>query len=196
LLEKEGTMMMKYKKVFALFGLSLLFLGINFGACTDTTAARTSTMKSITIKLGTGLNGETFPNVIEESGGHVSHWAKKLLGQNFTVSETETDLDLVIVSVADLGFEHDATLEQIYARAQGFGLGICPAEVGPQLRLQYTHQPYGEWLLIGMEPIKDLDDNPIVFSVAYDGDGLWIDGDNGHVDNFWSDDVRWVFVRK
>jgi hypothetical protein len=39
-------------------------------------------------------------------------------------------------------------------RAQQLGFGLAAAEVAPQLRLQYFDQPVGEFLIIGMEPIK------------------------------------------
>lgn len=65
-------------------------------------------------------------------------WAEQLLeGEDFTTSEKMENIDLVAVSVSDLGFREPATAEEIYRMAESLGLEICPAEVGPSLLLAY-----------------------------------------------------------
>src|SRR5579872_5760331 len=40
-----------------------------------------------------------------------------------------------------LGFKRRVRLRSVIARALDFGLRLCSAEVGPELRLQYPNQP-------------------------------------------------------
>ena len=68
----------------------------------------------------------------------------------FRVVAKETDVDLIVMSVTDLGFPEGASLKDIYAKARALGLYLCPVEVGPQLRLQYHDQPQDEPLFIAM----------------------------------------------
>jgi hypothetical protein len=151
-----------------------------------------------TIKLGTGLKtSKDFINAIEKAGGKVSDWARNILGRKaFTASAEPMELDLVVVSVAELGFPGGATLKDIYAKAKTFGLELCPCEVGPQLRPQYMDQPNGEWLLVAMEPITASDGGPDVFSVAHGGFGRWLSTNSGYPGYVWSGSRRWVFVRR
>lgn len=151
-----------------------------------------------TIKLGTGLKtADDFRSVLKRDGFRVGDWANDLLGRPaFKAESEEREVDLVRVSVAELGFPNDATRADIYKRALEFGLELCPAEVGPQLRLRYSNQPMGEWLLIGMEPIADSDGDLKVFDVARHGDGIWLHGHCGHPVDFWSGDSQWVFTRR
>lgn len=153
-----------------------------------------------TIQLGTGLNtADAFRGALNSGGLLIGSWADDLLSRpafKKSVATRKTECDLVVVSVADLGFKNGATREQIYNRAQELGLELCPAEVGPQLRLQYKDQPAGEWLLIGMEPITVSDGELSVFDVGRDDDGhLWLNGSFGLPGFFGSGDDRWVFVR-
>src|SRR3989344_3774226 len=151
-----------------------------------------------TITLGTGLRtADEFRGALKSNGFHIDDWGKDILGKPaFTTAPKETEVDLVVVSVAELGFKNGATRREIYERSQELGLELCPAEVGPQLRLQYKDQPRGEWLLIGMEPITDSDGHPSVFSVECGDDGLWLGGNHGHPGSFWPCPNRWVFLRR
>ena len=152
-----------------------------------------------TIKIGTGLKtADDFRRALTSAGFRIGTWANDILGQPaFTAAAAESTLGLVVASVADLGFNHGATLKEIYARAKELGLELCPAEVGPQLRLQYPDQPRGEWLFIAMEPIAGSGGYPTVFGVEHDDDGRWLNGVfYGVPDCFWYGNDRFVFVRR
>src|SRR3989344_4293612 len=87
-----------------------------------------------TIKLGTGLKtADDFRQALKQAGREIGQWANDILGKPaFIASETETEVDLVNVSVAELGFEQGATRKNIYDEAIELGLELCPNEVGPQ----------------------------------------------------------------
>lgn len=152
-----------------------------------------------TIKLGTGIkDADGFRKALKQVGCNISDWGDGIIGKPaFKVSETETEVELIVVSVGELGFKEGATRADIYKRAQEQGLGLCPNEVGPQLRLQYKDQPKGEWLLIAMEPISGSVGGLRVFFVGRRGDGeQWLCDRSGDPDSFWSADDRWVFLRR
>ena len=151
-----------------------------------------------TIKLGTsGLKtADDFRKAIKDCGMKIGDWANDIIGKpKFTVTTGETEVDLVKVTVAELGFKDGARRDQIYERAKELGLELCSPEVGPQLRLQYNDQPMNGWVLIGMEPIRNSVGDLFVFRVARDGDGLWLRSYYGLPGNVWRADHRWVFVR-
>jgi len=150
-----------------------------------------------TIKLGTGLmTADDFRRALKAAGHGIGDWANYILGQRaFTASTKETEVDLVMVSVSELGFPNGATRQEIYRKAQKLGLMLCSPEVGPQLRLQYPDQPLNQWLLIGMEPIAGSVGYLRVFSVGRLDDGSWLSSNFGDADNFWDGDSLWVFVR-
>ena len=151
------------------------------------------------LKLGTGLKtADDFRAAIKTAGMNIGDYGNDILGKPaFMVSPDEVEVELVNVSVAELGFKDGATRADIYKRASELGLELCPNEVGPQLRLQYTDQPNGEWLLVAMEPITDSDRDLNVFLVERNGDGeQWLRGDRGRPGDFWNGDDRWVFLRR
>jgi uncharacterized protein YjiS (DUF1127 family) len=114
----------------------------------------------------------------------------------FTLSGKKAEVELLAVSPAELGFQGEtATLRDIYAHAQRLGLRLSPAEVAPQLRLQYFDQPIGEFLLIAMEPIKTWAGKPVILTVANGGAGLILIGQDGQDDLEVPVTSRFVFVR-
>lgn len=151
-----------------------------------------------TIQLGTGLQtADDFRKEVVKAGMKISDWANDILGKPaFTATTSETEVELVVASVAELGFKDGATRKDIYVRAQEFGLDLCPPEVGPQLRLQYTDQPKGEWLVIAMEPITVSDGYLGLFRVRHDEDVRWLRAVNGGPDDFWYGSHRFVFLRR
>jgi len=101
---------------------------------------------------------------------HLEELANEIIGRPaFALSRTKTEVDLVVLSISELGFgTQKPSINNIYARAESLGFELCPAEVGPQLRLQYLDQPPGELLHIAMQPIA-----------RYNGDLVDLDIENG-----------------
>jgi len=150
-----------------------------------------------TIKLGTGLKtAGDFRRALCGDGFNLSKWASDNLGKPaFTVALEETEVDLVKVTVGELGFKKGARRDQIYERAKELGLELCPSEVGPQLRLQYKDQPNGEWILVAMEPIVDSGDGcPRVLFVERNY-GRWLRSHCARLSYCWDPDHQWVFCR-
>ena len=147
------------------------------------------------VKLGTCKTPGAYRKALKKAGRSIGDWGDDILGR-ITCSQEEIDLDLVVLSVADLGFKDGARYADICAKAVELGLELCPAEVGPALRLQYGNQPNGEWLRIAMEAIADRDGNLYLFLVAHGVGGLRLHGSNGHPDYVWDADIRFVFGRR
>ena len=151
-----------------------------------------------TIKLGTGIKtADDFRRAFKATGCRIGNLASDILDKPaFTASDTEMELDLFNVSVAELGFKDGATRRDIYMRALKLGLELCPNETGPQLRLQYQDQPRGEWLPIGMEPIRYSNGYLSIFGVGHDDGGLWLYGSYGSPVDLWHSSDRFVFCRR
>lgn len=94
---------------------------------------------------------------------NITSYGQDLLDSpDFVISEKVKNTDLLKLTVNGLGFLNGATIDEIYAKAKDFDLELCPAEVGPQLRLQSKIK---DWTLIAMKQIIDNRGNPGVFSL-------------------------------
>lgn len=122
------------------------------------------------IELGTGLkNADDFLTQMQkhkpkiEAGQLTQDLLQSL--DNFG-AERKSKIKLVIMSVRDLGCnDHEVKFDKVYRYAEHVGLKKCPAEVGPQLCLQYgdmVDQP----LVIGMSPNNKVNGIPYIFSVT------------------------------
>ena len=149
-----------------------------------------------TITVGTFANSFALRNALDAAGCGIGDSAGEILARPaFTVSATKTDVELMAVSAAELGFQTDTvSLADIYARARQLGFGLAAAEVAPQLRLQYFDQPIGEFL-IAMEPIKTWQGKPVILTVANGGAGLVLIGQDGSADAEIPVASRFLFMR-
>jgi hypothetical protein len=136
-------------------------------------------------------------NALDAVGCGIGESAWEILARPaFTLSTMKTDVELLTVSAAELGFRTEtASLGQIYSRAQQLGFELAAAEIAPQLRLQYFDQPIGEYLIIGMEPIKTWKGEPEILTVANGGAGLILIGQDGRADAEIFVASRFLFVR-
>ena len=151
-----------------------------------------------TINLGTGLKtADDFRKSLRDSGNKVSSEANGILGNPaFTVAVKKIKIDLAIKSVDELGFKDGATRQRIYGRANELGLDLCPAEVGPQLRLQYKDQPEEERLIVAMNPIAGSGGALEMFIVGRYASGLWLLSCYDYPGLIWSAGSRFVFARR
>ncbi len=148
-----------------------------------------------TVKLGTCKSPDEYRTALKKAGRRISDWGDDMLGR-ITCSQDEVDLNLVILSVGDLGFKGSTRYSDICAKTVELGLELCPAEVGPALRLQYGDQPRDEWLRIAMEAIAARDGRHSVFGLEHSNGVLWLYVKYCHPDSVWSADFRFVFVRR
>ncbi len=127
---------------------------------------------------------------LESKGIGVGDYGKDLLDKT-EYSKEQKQYKLVQFTVGQLGFHQGATTDQVYAKAQELGLKLCPAEVGPQLRLSY---PGKDWKLIAMKQISDRDGRPNVFSLHSDDSKLELCANIADPSRKWSSDHRFVFL--
>jgi hypothetical protein len=150
-----------------------------------------------TITLGEFANSFALRNALDSADCGIGDLAEEILARAaFTLASTKTDVDLVVVSAAGLGLGAESvSIRDIYSRAEQFGLGLAPAEVGPALRLHYFDQPIGEFLHVGMKPITTWTGEPGIFVVANGGARLILIGQNGGADTQMPASSAFLFVR-
>ena len=148
------------------------------------------------VKVGTFANIFALLGALDAAGCSLGDAAAQIVARPaFTLSSTRMEVELVAVSVAELGFHSDAAaLIDVYARARQLGFELAPAETALQLRLQYLDQPLGE-LVVGMEPIRTWAGEPVILAVANGGERLVVIGRDGRPDAQIPTTSRFVFVR-
>ena len=126
----------------------------------------------------------------------MSKWSTQALAhQNFPVEEEERQVDVIVMSLLEMGFLQDelVSLDTIIKRAKKLGYEVCTPELAAQLRLQYIDQP--DWstgdrlgqFFVATEAIDLYADGvPKIFSIIRDdkfphketGIGLWLISNN------------------
>jgi hypothetical protein len=148
------------------------------------------------ITLGTYRGVNALRRALDAARVRVGDSADEALGRPaFQFSPARTDVDLVVVSVAELGFQDATPLADIHRRAFELGLELCPAEVAPLLRLAYADQPLGEFLNVAMRPIATWSGERIALSIANAGTGALLLGGDGRPEFVLNWQARLVFVR-
>jgi len=107
-----------------------------------------------TVTLGIHATPHDYLRALKAAKCAVSEMAADVLS-TIEVSPVRTEVNLVVLSVQELGFRVVTPYGAIRKRAGEIGVQVCPAEVGPALRLQYLDQPKSDehMLRIGMMPI-------------------------------------------
>jgi hypothetical protein len=149
-----------------------------------------------TITLGTYKGVDAYRDALDLARIRIGDSADEILGRPaFPYAATKTDVELAVLSAADLGVESDqSSLAEVYKRARQAGLELCPAEVGPQLRLDYRNQPLGETLDIAMQPVATYRGDPTILTLVNWGTGLMLIGRDGRSESMLFRKSRFVFA--
>jgi hypothetical protein len=126
----------------------------------------------------------------------------------FTTSPVTSRVEAVHVSVAALGFPDGATFAAVVERAATNGLVVCPLELGPHLRLQFTDQPEGSLghaasqncappgsLTLASAPLAEDDETPKGFYLRRIEGDLWLRGYRSWPGHHWNPRDMFVFIR-
>jgi hypothetical protein len=149
-----------------------------------------------TIAVGTYRSPIALHDALIERGIDIGDLAGQMLRlPAFTLSSAPAHIDLALIAVRQLMPGSDrATFAAVHAHAIEAGFDLCPAEAGPQLRLQYLEQRLGEYLVIGMKPLPTANGSDACFVVGNGGAGLIIVGRSADPDTMVASRSRFVFA--
>ena len=159
-----------------------------------------------TVTVG-GLSKTALRQTLQHNAILLNEAAEQLfVSTEFVTATASYALLTVELTVQDLGFPEGATIAAISERASTLGLGLCPLEVGPHLRLQYLDQPEGYWgqpvleqrapsgsITIATAPLVADDDFPKGFYLRRMQGVLWLRGYRSGPDHVWSAGDHFVF---
>jgi len=146
------------------------------------------------ITLGADAGVDAYRDALDAAGIKVGVSADEILGRPaFPYASRKLEVALAVVSVAELGLEAEASsLSEICAKR--VGLELCPAEVGPRLRLDYRNQPLREALDVAMEPVATYSGDPTILALVNFGSGLALIGSDGRPGAMVPRTRRFVFA--
>jgi len=126
------------------------------------------------VATGVYKNATAMRDALSDAGRRIAvgETANEIMGRPlFQYAQSPKRLRLYRETGFDLGFHDDGnvSLRDIYQRASELEYDLCPAEVGPMLRLGYLDQAPGEFLEIAHLPVHRYGGHPIRFMVGYDG---------------------------
>lgn len=111
------------------------------------------------------------------------------------IAPTKTEVDLIKVSVAELGFDNPVSREEVCARAKELGLKLCLAEIAPRLRAQYNQQPFGERLIIPIESLMTEQDDIRSYGVSHGDSGMYLSCGTRYHSREYTPETIMVFTR-
>lgn len=156
-----------------------------------------------------GLSRSELSEALRRAAIALNEAAEELFASELlTTSATRCALTTVELAVGDLGFSEGATMAEIMARASARGLGYCPVELGPHLRLRLRDQPEGHTgqperrhrapagsITVVSKPLSEDDAFPKGFYLRRIEGELWLRGYRSGPEHIWQPDDRLVFGR-
>ena len=94
-------------------------------------------------------------------------------------------------SVESVGFLGGVQLMEIHERIDELGFMMCMPEIGPAVRLRYTHQPLGEKLFCAMKPLVGR-----MFVIENDGGSMILASSEALLDGYWRLEDEFLLQKK
>lgn len=104
-----------------------------------------------------------------------------LKSPDFAVSAIAQKIDLVRLTVEQLGFTKRTAYAAICKRAQEYALGLCPSDVAPQLLFQYETQPNNDYFFVASKPIACADGCSRILGIYREKDTRILEGFRSNV---------------
>jgi hypothetical protein len=147
-----------------------------------------------TVRLDTRMSAAELRGALNAWPFRLGDSASAILEKALAEGNATSAVNLVVLSASEMGFEEEnVRLSDFYARARELGLELCPAVLGPLLRLQFLDQRLGDFVHIAMKPIATHGDL-IDFTVANGGAGLLLIGGEASPERIVAATMRFVFV--
>ena len=146
---------------------------------------------------------------LREHNIQLNQYAEALFDdRRFTTLRRQHVVEIVALSVAELGFGEGATYGQIIARALESGWVECPLELGPHLRMQFPDQPDGAdgkplthgrappgSITVASPPLDDSDETAKGFYLRRVESVLWLRGYRSWSGHIWGPEDVFVFSK-
>lgn len=149
-----------------------------------------------TIKIGTFKSAVELEEALLVGKSLKEDFAKNMIrSYNFSINKNERELNLVIISPKELGFESNVSYNKICKTAFQLGLKLCPDETGPQICLQSNDLNKNNFLVIGMESIFiPITKEPCIFYLAQNKKNkILLNGRWGRPEGVWINSSPFVF---
>lgn len=119
-------------------------------------------------KIDCEIGGESIQeikNQLKSKKIATSKFSEKMLGSaDFNTLENVENIDLIRLTLRDLGLTEGVSINTIYQKAKELGLDLCPAEIGPRYPYDDEYRYTTDIYYIAMEPI-----GPYIFSLKNSG---------------------------
>ncbi|MFM2398105.1 MAG: hypothetical protein RL341_262 [Pseudomonadota bacterium] len=139
------------------------------------------------------IGGITKPDLLKKLEAHgvkLNPFAYELFAHDgFTTLPVPVNINVVELSVSQLGLASGGTFDQVVEHALARGYCLCPLELGPHFRLQFMHQAEGfvgyppsanckppGSITVASQPIAQSDDVPKGFYLRVIEGVRWLRG--------------------
>lgn len=152
-----------------------------------------------------GRSGPELLRMLEDGAVRLNDYAGILLqSEGFPTTPPGSRADVLELPVSGLGFATGATLAELAERARGLGLGDCPLDLAPWLRLTYRDQaefadvgknqaPAGSVTVVSA-PLRADDEFPRGFYLRVLAGEPWLRGYVCPADHVWRPADRLAFL--